>query len=109
MTSFLNSTRMAALMVATGLTLFSAGSALAEGDAPDAALQETLTAQMLAEGYEVRKMQIEEGMIEVYAIKDGATFEMYYGEDLALIKSCTDGVCTDATGAEVAGEDGDEG
>lgn len=94
----------AAQIAVLGFALMTAGAALAEGEALDPAMQETLNVQMTSQGYEVRKMQMEDGMIEVYAVKDGATYEMYYGADLALIKSCTDGVCTDASGAEVSGE-----
>ena len=94
----------AAQIAVLGFALLTAGAALAEGEALDPAMQETLNVQMTSQGYEVRKMQMEDGMIEVYAVKDGTPYEMYYGADLALIKSCTDGVCTDASGDEVSGE-----
>ncbi len=97
----------AAQITALGFALMSAGAAFAEGEAVDPAVQETLTVQMTSQGYEVRKMQMEEGKIEVYAVKDGATYEMYFGADLALIKSCTDGICIDASGAEVSGDEGE--
>lgn len=107
MTRFTKTARMAAMIAATGFSLMTASAAFAEGSeggAVDAAMADKLTAQMIAEGFDVRKLQMEDGMIEVYAVKDGATYELYYGADLVLIRSCTDGVCTDATGAEVAGD-----
>ena len=39
----------------------------------DPALQAKITAQLTAQGYDVRKVQMEDGMIEVYAVKDGKT------------------------------------
>jgi hypothetical protein len=53
-----------------------------------------ITAVMVAEGYEVRSIQIEDGMYEVYAVKDGETFELYLDDSLALV--------------EGAGEDGED-
>lgn len=64
-----------------------AAPAFAEDAAVDAATQEKLTAQLAADGYEVRKIQTEDGKIEVYAVKDGKTYEMYFDSDLKLIET----------------------
>lgn len=90
-----------------GLALLAAGQVRAEGT-PDPAAVETLTARLVAEGYDVRKVDSEDGMIEVYAVRDGQTFEMYFDAELALVKSCTDGACTDASGAPVSAEGNQE-
>lgn len=43
-----------------------------------------ITTQLAAEGYEVRKIEREDGMIEVYALKDGLRFEIYLDKDLKI-------------------------
>jgi hypothetical protein len=52
----------------------------------DPAMQEKLTAQLVKEGYEVRKVQMEDGLLEAYAVKDGKTHEMYFDKDLKEVK-----------------------
>lgn len=46
--------------------------------------------KLTAEGYEVRKIDSEDGMIEVYALKDGARLELYLDADLNVVRSKTD-------------------
>ena len=41
-----------------------------------------IATQLAAEGYEVRKIEREDGMIEVYALKGGQRFEIYLDKDL---------------------------
>ncbi len=50
-----------------------------------------ITAIMVEQGYEVRSVQIEDGMYEVYAIKDGKTFELYLDDDLKMVERSGDG------------------
>lgn len=59
--------------------------ALAE-DEVDPALQEKLTAQLVAQGYDVRKIVMEDGKIEAYVVKDGETAELYFDETLTAIE-----------------------
>lgn len=75
--------------IATAVLLCTAlgAPALAEDAAVDAATQEKLTTQLVGEGYEVRKIQMEDGQIEVYAVKDGKTHEMYFDSDLKLVET----------------------
>ena len=61
--------------------------------AVDAAVQETLTAQLVAEGYDVRQFKAEDGLIEVYVVRDGKMEELWF----------------DASLKQVAHEEGDEG
>lgn len=56
--------------------------AQASGGKVDAAVQEKLTAQLVAEGYEVRQFKAEDGLIEVYVVKDGKMQELWF--DAAL-------------------------
>lgn len=46
-----------------------------------------ITNKLVAEGYEVRKIDMEDGMIEVYALKDGQRFELYLDEALNVVSS----------------------
>lgn len=83
-----------------GFLLATAPMAMAEGGDVDAATQAKLTELMTAQGYDVRKMDVEGGMIEVYAVKDGKTFQVFYDEKLALVKTCDEAGCTDGSSAE---------
>lgn len=73
------SLRTAALIAA----LFSAQIARAETEgSTDAATTATVTTALTAQGYDVRKLAMEDGAIEVYAVKDGKTCEVYLAPDL---------------------------
>jgi hypothetical protein len=56
-------------------------------DEIDAALKDKVTAKMTAEGYEVRKIEKEDGLIEVYAVKGGKTYELYLDGALNVVKT----------------------
>ncbi len=82
--TYLNRT---AALLALALAL-GAPAARADSDtALDPATQAKITEQLTAQGYEVRKIAAEDGMIEVYAIKDGKTVELYLDADGKIIKS----------------------
>jgi hypothetical protein len=49
-----------------------------------------ITAMMVEQGYEVRSIQIEDGKYEVYAIKDGKTFELYLDDELNMLEGGDD-------------------
>lgn len=49
-----------------------------------------VTEKLTAEGYEVRKIKSEDGMIEVYALKDGKKLELYLDTDLNIARTKTD-------------------
>ncbi|HPE25311.1 PepSY domain-containing protein [Albidovulum sp.] len=53
----------------------------------DTATQAKVTEQLTAQGYEVRRIDSEDGMIEVYAMKDGKKVELYLNEALEIVKS----------------------
>lgn len=65
-----------------------AGAALpAAAAGVDAATQEQLRTKLTQEGYEVRKIGTEDGLIEVYAMKDGKKFELYFNDKLEQVKN----------------------
>lgn len=53
----------------------------------DDATKAKITEQLTAEGYDIRKIDSEDGMIEVYAVKDGKMYELYLDESLKVIRS----------------------
>ncbi len=68
-----------------GATLLASPVAFASDDV-DPALKTKLTEQLKAEGYEVRKVQMEDGLIEAYAVKGDEKFELYFDKDLKPVK-----------------------
>lgn len=84
--------RLTAAVVA--LSVLSAPMAMAE-DEVDAATKDKVTAQLTAEGYDVRKMEMEDGLLEVYAVKDGKTVQLFLDKELKVTKTCADGACED--------------
>ncbi|MBY6089460.1 PepSY domain-containing protein [Pseudooceanicola sp. 502str34] len=67
------------------LCLVTASAAFASG-MPDDATKAQITEKLTAEGYEVRRIDMEDGMIEVYALKDGKKLELYLDEALNIAK-----------------------
>lgn len=74
------------LMTAAFLALATPLLAESEGTV-DAATEAKVKAELTAQGYDVRRVAMEDGMIEVYAIKDGKTFELYLDETLKIVKT----------------------
>ena len=66
--------------------LLSAPAAFAS-DKVDPAVQEQVTTKLKAEGYDVRKVTMEGGKIEVYAVKDGKTMELQLDSKFNVVKS----------------------
>ncbi|WP_226621417.1 PepSY domain-containing protein [Alloyangia pacifica] len=82
-------------LVTSGLTsgllavLLTAGAVTASPAIPEQT-QAQVREKLTAEGYEVRRIDSEDGMIEVYALKDGKKLELYLDEDLKIVRSKTD-------------------
>jgi hypothetical protein len=75
-----------------GLSLLAAPMAMAESEV-DAATKDKVTADLTAQGYDVRKMEMEDGMLEVYAVKDGKTLQLFLDKDLKVVKTCEGNTC----------------
>ena len=70
---------IAATAIATAIAL-PANFAAASSELDGAMLGKTeseITASLTAKGYEVRKIEDEDGKLEAYALKDGKKFEVY--------------------------------
>ncbi len=73
------------LTVALGLGMIAGGAASASNyEKISDEMRTQITTQLTAEGYEVRKIEREDGMIEVYALKGGQRFEIYLDKDLKV-------------------------
>jgi len=71
------------LTVALGLGLTAGAMAMASNyENITEEMRAQITTQLESEGYDVRKIEQEDGMIEVYALKDGQRFEIYLDKDL---------------------------
>ncbi|MCK4713110.1 MAG: PepSY domain-containing protein [Marinosulfonomonas sp.] len=71
------------LIVALGLSLAGAKMATASNyETISDEVRAQITARLTTDGYDVRKIEREDGMIEVYALKGGQRFEIYLDADL---------------------------
>ena len=76
-------------IIALALVLAAGTAAVASGahETADPAAVEAITAQLTAEGYELREIEVEDGQYEVYALKDGTRYEIYLDSDFSILKS----------------------
>lgn len=76
-------------IIALALAITAGGFASASEDDGklDLAKAEEIKTQLSAEGYEVRKVEMEDGLYEAYAMKDGERYEIYLDADLNVVKS----------------------
>lgn len=79
-------TLVSALVLALAL-----GATAARADEDEAALDPTkaeqVRATLVAQGYEVRSVGLEDGRIEAYAVKDGKLYEIYLDDALAIVET----------------------
>jgi hypothetical protein len=71
---------------ALAAVLFAAPAAFAS-EKVDTALKDKVTAHLTAQGYDVRKITMEDGKLEVYAVKDGKTMELLLDDKFNIIKT----------------------
>ena len=79
-------TRILILLLAltAGVTHASDDPAVSSGGA---ATMEQVRTRLIDEGYDVRKIEMEDGRYEAYAMKDGMRYEIYLDRDLKIIKT----------------------
>jgi hypothetical protein len=83
----MNRMTLIASFAAVTASLLAAPVAMASDESISPEMKDKVTAQMVAQGYEVRKLQMEDGLIEVYAVKDGKTYEIYLDDALKVVKT----------------------
>jgi Peptidase propeptide and YPEB domain len=76
-------TASALLIASLGMPVFGESG---EGNADPATTKE-VTAMMVADGYDVRRVVVEGDKIEVYALKDGKQFVIYLDQALKVVKT----------------------
>ncbi|MFZ1662915.1 MAG: PepSY domain-containing protein [Paracoccaceae bacterium] len=76
---------MARLFFSLALVVGMAFPALAE-ESVDATTQDKLTKLLTDQGYEIRRIDAEDGLIEVYALKGGHKLEIYFDKDLKQVE-----------------------
>ncbi|MCA0996445.1 MULTISPECIES: PepSY domain-containing protein [Roseobacteraceae] len=69
--------------------LLTASAAVASPEIPEQT-QAQVREKLTAEGYDVRRIDSEDGLIEVYALKDGKKLELYLDESLKIVRSKSD-------------------
>lgn len=52
--------------------------------------QKQIRERLTVQGYDVRKIDSEDGQIEVYVIKDGKKLELYLDQNLEIVRTKTD-------------------
>ena len=56
----------------------------------DDATRAQITEKLQAEGYEVRQIKMDDGMIEVYALKNGGRYELYLDKAFNVVNTKMD-------------------
>lgn len=85
-------TRPILLRTAAALTtlLLLTAPAVQASERLDAATDARVRAELTAQGHDVRKIEKEDGLIEVYAVKDGKKWELYLDADLKIVRTKAD-------------------
>jgi hypothetical protein len=60
--------------------------AFASDDKPSAEVEAKIRTTLTEQGYEVRKIEKEDGLYEAYAIKDGKKLEIYMNDKMEIIR-----------------------
>ncbi|MDE4172798.1 PepSY domain-containing protein [Phaeobacter sp. PT47_59] len=68
------------------LTLMIPVAALASDGKPSAEVEAQIRATLTEQGYEVRKIETEDGLYEAYALKDGKKLEIYMNDKMEIIR-----------------------
>ena len=81
-------------IIALALAITAGSTAYATDDTStlvlDAATTDQITTMLTTDGYEVRKVEIEDGMYEAYAMKDGQRIEVFLDKELNIVKTKID-------------------
>ena len=75
----------AALVAALAMSINLAAAASELDGASVGRTADEITASLTAQGYEVRKIKHEDGMLEAYALKDGKRYEVYVNTTTGMV------------------------
>ncbi len=73
--------------VAITLSIALAPAALWASTSLTAEQQTAVTDMLVAQGYQVRKLDQEDGMIEAYVVKDGKRYELYLDSEMKIVRT----------------------
>jgi len=79
--------KFAKTALVSALLLVPASAAFASSDAVSAEQEAQIRTSLTEQGYEVRKIKMQDGMFEAYAIKDGKKVELYLDNDLKIVRT----------------------
>ena len=79
-----------ALTLAAAMALPASGVFASGNNTVPAEMAQKIRTTLTEQGYEVRKIKMEDGMYEAYVIKDGTRLELYMNPDLEIVKQKTD-------------------
>jgi hypothetical protein len=83
----LNLKKSYALIPAVVISLYGIAAFASEDDLRlNSETKTEITEQLTQEGYEVRKIEAEDGFYEAYAIKNGVRYEIYLDKNLKIAK-----------------------
>lgn len=63
-----------------------AAAAFASDGTPSAETQAKIRELLTGQGYDVRKIETEDGLYEAYAVKDGKKYEFYLNDKIEVVK-----------------------
>ena len=78
------------LLLAAALSLPATFAAASNDGMISEDVQAQIRATLTQQGYEVRQIEMEDGMIEVYALKDGQRFELYLNDAYNIVRTKID-------------------
>jgi hypothetical protein len=79
-----------ALTFAAAMALPASGVSASGNETVPAELAQKIRVKLTEQGYDVRKIKMEDGMYEAYVIKDGTREELYMNSDLEIVKQKSD-------------------
>ncbi len=83
-------TLAAALTIATALAVPTSGAFASSSQAPSKEVALQIRTTLTEQGYDVRKIKMEDGQYEAYVIKDGQRLELYLNAEFEIVRQKTD-------------------
>jgi hypothetical protein len=74
------------IALALAIALGTAASASDDDILADTATAQKITTHLTEQGYAVRKIELDDGLYEAYAMKDGQRYEVYLDSALNIVK-----------------------
>ena len=79
-----------ALTLAAAMAIPASGVLASGNETVPTEMAQQIRTKLTEQGYEVRKIKMEDGLYEAYVIKDGVRQELYLNPELEIVKKKTD-------------------